>query len=115
MEVLIALRGLMGIGMGAEYVICYGMVIEFIPRIRRGRYLGIIGIAGGIGVSLSSIVGALVIPVWSWRAMFVIAGVGALTHGGCAARCRSPRGGWSRAAGTRRPRPSCGRSRASPV
>ena len=79
MEVLIAIRGLMAIGMGAEYVICYGMVIEFIPRIRRGRYLGIIGIAGGIGVSLSSIVGALVIPVWTWRAMFVIAGVGALT------------------------------------
>ena len=79
MPVLIALRGLMAIGMGAEYVIVYGMVVEFIPRSRRGRYLGIIGIAGGIGVSLSSIVGALVIPVWSWRAMFVIAGVGALS------------------------------------
>jgi putative MFS transporter len=79
MEVLIVLRGVMAIGLGAEYVICYGMVVEFIPRIRRGRYLGIIGIAGGIGVSLSSIVGALVIPVWTWRGMFVIAGVGALT------------------------------------
>lgn len=79
MGVLIAIRGLMAIGMGAEYVIVYGMVVEFIPRARRGRYLGIIGIAGGIGVSLSSIVGALVIPVWSWRAMFVIAGVGALS------------------------------------
>lgn len=78
MEVLIALRGVMSIGLGAEYVIVYGMVVEFIPRARRGRYLGIIGIAGGVGVSLSSIVGALVIPIWSWRAMFVIAGVGAL-------------------------------------
>lgn len=78
MEVLIALRGVMAIGMGAEYVICYGMVVEFIPRRRRGRYLGLLGIAAGLGVSLSSIVGWLVIPMWTWRGMFVIAGVGSL-------------------------------------
>jgi MFS transporter, putative metabolite:H+ symporter len=78
MEVLIALRFLMAIGMGAEYVICYGMITEFIPRSHRGRYLGLLGIFGGVGVSLSSLVGWVVIPVWSWRGMFVIAGVGAL-------------------------------------
>jgi MFS transporter, putative metabolite:H+ symporter len=78
MEVLIGLRFLMAIGMGAEYVICYGMITEFIPRSHRGRYLGLLGIFGGVGVSLSSLVGWVVIPAWSWRAMFVIGGVGAL-------------------------------------
>lgn len=78
MPVLIALRGVMSIGMGAEYVICYGMITEFIPRRRRGRYLGLLGIFGGLGVSLSSIIGWVVIPAWSWRGMFVIGGVGAL-------------------------------------
>jgi MFS transporter, putative metabolite:H+ symporter len=78
MEVLVALRFLMSIGMGAEYVICYGMITEFIPRARRGRYLGLLGIFAGLGVSLSSLVGWLVIPIWSWRAMFIIGGVGAL-------------------------------------
>lgn len=78
MPVLIALRGVMSIGLGAEYVICYGMIAEFIPRRRRGRYLGLLGIFGGLGVSLSSILGWMVIPAFSWRGMFVIGGVGSL-------------------------------------
>ncbi|WP_372352326.1 MFS transporter [Streptomyces sp. KL116D] len=78
MEVLIALRGLMSIGMGAEYVICYGMITEFIPPGRRGRFLGLLGIFAGLGVSLSSLLGWVVIPAVSWRGMFIIGGVGAL-------------------------------------
>src|SRR5207247_7718983 len=62
MEVLIALRGVMAIGMGAEYVICWGMIAEFIPRGHRGRYLGVLGIFAGLGVSLASLVGWLVVP-----------------------------------------------------
>ncbi|WP_405667232.1 MFS transporter [Streptomyces sp. NBC_01166] len=78
MEVLIALRGLMSIGLGAEYVICYGMITEFIPPGRRGRYLGLLGVFGGVGVSMSSILGWVVIPALSWRGMFVIGGLFAL-------------------------------------
>lgn len=77
-EVLIALRFVMSIGMGAEYVICYGMITEFIPRAHRGRYLGILGIFAGLGVSVSSLVGWVVIPVFTWRGMFVIGGVAAI-------------------------------------
>jgi putative MFS transporter len=78
MEVLIGLRFLMSIGMGAEYVICWGLIAEFIPRGRRGRYLGIIGIFAGLGVSMSSLLGWVVIPTFTWRGMFVIGGVGAV-------------------------------------
>ncbi|WP_442737975.1 MFS transporter [Streptomyces pseudogriseolus] len=78
MEVLIALRGLMSVGLGAEYVICYGMITEFIPPGRRGRYLGLLGVFGGVGVSMSSILGWVVIPALTWRGMFVIGGVFAL-------------------------------------
>jgi putative MFS transporter len=77
-EVLIALRFVMAIGMGAEYVMCYGLITEFIPRAHRGRYLGLIGICGGLGVSMSALVGWVVIPALSWRGMFVIGGVAAL-------------------------------------
>lgn len=78
MEILIVLRGIMSIGMGAEYVICYGMITEFIPRGHRGRYLGVLGIFAGLGVSMSSLLGWVVIPEFTWRGMFVIGGVGAL-------------------------------------
>ncbi|MCX5326951.1 MFS transporter [Streptomyces sp. NBC_00120] len=78
MEVLIVLRGLMSIGLGAEYVICYGMITEFIPPGRRGRYLGLLGVFGGVGVSMSSILGWVVIPALTWRGMFVIGGLFAL-------------------------------------
>lgn len=75
---LIALRGLMGIGMGAEYVMCYGLIIEFMPPGKRGRYLGLLGIFAGAGVSLTSLLSMVVIPAFTWRGMFVIAGVGTL-------------------------------------
>lgn len=75
---LIAVRAIQGIGMGAEYVMCYGLIIEFMPPSKRGRYLGMLGIFGGAGVSLTSLLGMVVIPVLTWRAMFVMAGVGSL-------------------------------------
>ncbi|MER6976137.1 MFS transporter [Streptomyces carpinensis] len=78
MQVLIALRGVMSVGMGAEYVICWGMITEFIPSRHRGRYLALLGVFAGLGVSLSSLLGWVVIPAWSWRGMFVIGGLGSL-------------------------------------
>lgn len=75
---LIAIRGLQGVGMGAEYVMCYGLITEFMPPHKRSRYLGMLGIFAGAGVSMTSLVSMWVIPTFSWRAMFVIAGVGTL-------------------------------------
>lgn len=78
MEVLIACRFVMGIGMGAEYVMGYGLITEFVPPQQRGRYLGWLGLIGGSGVFVTAMVSMAVIPLWGWRAMFVIGGVGAL-------------------------------------
>jgi MFS transporter, putative metabolite:H+ symporter len=78
METLIILRFLMSLGMGAEYVICYGLITEFFPRGHRGRYLGILGIFAGLGVAMSALLGYLVIPTFTWRGMFVLGGLGAL-------------------------------------
>lgn len=75
---LIAIRGLQGVGMGAEYVMCYGLITEFFPPHKRGRYLGMLGIFAGAGVSMTSLISMWVIPAFSWRAMFIIAGVGTL-------------------------------------
>jgi putative MFS transporter len=75
---LIGLRGLMGLGMGAEYVMGYGLIVEFIPPGYRGRYLGLLGLIAGIGVFVTSVVSVFVIPWFGWRAMFVIGGAGTL-------------------------------------
>ncbi|KHK59516.1 major facilitator transporter [Burkholderia sp. A9] len=78
MHWLIVMRFIMGIGMGAEYVMGYGLIIEFVPPQQRGRYLGLLGIITGAGVFITSVVGMVTIPTLGWRAMFVIGGVGTL-------------------------------------
>ncbi|RQS24833.1 MULTISPECIES: MFS transporter [unclassified Burkholderia] len=78
MHWLIVMRFIMGIGMGAEYVMGYGLIIEFVPPQQRGRYLGLLGIITGAGVFTTSVVGMVTIPTLGWRAMFVIGGVGTL-------------------------------------
>ncbi|AQV99231.1 MFS transporter (plasmid) [Cupriavidus necator] len=78
MEWLIPIRFLMGIGMGAEYLMAYGLLAEFFPLASRARCLGIVAIASGVGVFLTALVAMAVIPTFGWRAMFVIGGVGTL-------------------------------------
>jgi putative MFS transporter len=75
---LIAARFIMGIGMGAEYVMGYGLIIEFVPPSHRGRYLGKLALIGGSGVFVTAVVATFIIPWIGWRPMFVIGGVGTL-------------------------------------
>lgn len=75
---LIPARFVMGVGMGAEYVMGYGLIIEFMPPAHRGRYLGLLALIGGSGVFVTSVVAALIIPWLGWRPMFVIGGIGTL-------------------------------------
>jgi len=50
MQWLIALRAVMGVGMGAEYVMGYGLITEFVPPKQRGRYIGWFAVFAGVGV-----------------------------------------------------------------
>ncbi|HVE23274.1 MAG TPA: MFS transporter [Acidocella sp.] len=78
MDQLIILRGIMGIGIGAEYVVGYSTVSEFMPPKRRGRALAIVGLlsmSGGFAVYLVS---TQIIPHFGWRPMYIIGGAGAL-------------------------------------
>jgi putative MFS transporter len=75
---LIVIRAIMGVGLGAEYVAGYSMVTEFIPPARRGRCIAIVNVVASSGGFAVSQVGLLIIPLFGWRAMFVIGGIGAL-------------------------------------
>ena len=78
MDWLIAIRCLMGIGLGAEFVVGYGMMAEFVPPANRGRFTTLLNLISSSGTFAVALVGLIVIPLVGWRAMFVIGGCGAL-------------------------------------
>ena len=78
MEVLILLRFIMGLGLGAENVVGYSTMTEFVPPQSRGKWLGGMSVFVVAGLPVSALVGTLIIPSFGWRAMFVLGGVGAL-------------------------------------
>jgi putative MFS transporter len=78
MEWLIAARFVMGLGLGAEIVVGYSTLTEFVPPRSRGRWLSFMALIVVCGLPATTILGSLIIPVFGWRPMFVIAAVGAL-------------------------------------
>lgn len=75
---LIFFRLVMGIGMGAEIVVGYGTLSEFIPANWRGRFGTILNLIINTSLFLSTFLGWLIVPHYGWRWMFAIAGCGAL-------------------------------------
>jgi putative MFS transporter len=78
MESLIALRFVMGLGLGAENVVGYSIMTEFFPAKVRGRWSGMICTLVTAGLPVSALLAWLLVPAFGWRVMFVLGGVGAL-------------------------------------
>lgn len=74
---LIAARFVSGIGLGAEIVIGYATMLEFVPPQHRGRWAALLSLVTNFGLFAATLVSWLVIPAFGWRPMFLIAGVGA--------------------------------------
>jgi MFS transporter, putative metabolite:H+ symporter len=77
-EVLIALRFIMGIGLGAEIVVGYSTMTEFVPPERRGKWMSSMALVVVLGYPATALLGRFIIPSFGWQPMFVIAGIGAL-------------------------------------
>jgi MFS transporter, putative metabolite:H+ symporter len=78
MTQLIICRFVQGLGLGAEIVVGYSTMTEFVPPKTRGRWLSMMAFIVVAGFPATSLLGYLVIPNFGWRPMFVIAGVGSL-------------------------------------
>src|SRR6204780_3068380 len=78
MTQLIACRFVQGLGLGAEIVVGYSTLTEFVPPRTRGRWLAFMAFLVIAGFPVTSLLSYLIIPTWGWRPMFVIAGVGSL-------------------------------------
>ena len=75
---LILLRFVMGAGLGAENVVGYATMTEFVPPQTRGKWLGLISVFVVAGLPVTALLGTLIIPRFGWRIMFVLGGLGAL-------------------------------------
>jgi putative MFS transporter len=82
MTMLIALRGLAGIGLGAEIVVGFATFAELISAKNRGKWSATLSLIGNCAPPLSTSICLLVIPLlgpnYGWRAMFLICGIAAL-------------------------------------
>jgi MFS transporter, putative metabolite:H+ symporter len=78
MLVLILLRFVMGAGLGAENVVGYATMTEFVPPQARGKWLGIVSVFVVSGLPVTGLLGTLIIPRFGWRIMFVLGGLGAM-------------------------------------
>jgi len=78
MTQLIICRFVQGLGLGAEIVVGYSTMTEFVPPKTRGRWLSFMAFIVVAGFPTTAILGYLIIPTWGWRPMFVIAGIGSL-------------------------------------
>jgi putative MFS transporter len=78
MSQLIICRFVQGLGLGAEIVVGYSTLTEFVPPKSRGRWLSFMAFLVVAGFPVTAIVSYLIIPTWGWRPMFIIAGVGSL-------------------------------------
>jgi putative MFS transporter len=74
---LIVARFVMGIGLGAEIVVGYVTLTEFVPPGQRGRWGAGLATIASTSLFFSSLLGYALIPTVGWRWMFAIVGVGA--------------------------------------
>jgi MFS transporter, putative metabolite:H+ symporter len=78
MTFLIGCRFFMGLGLGAENVVGYATLAEFVPPSARGRQQGLMATFVVTGLPVSALLGLLLVPALGWRVMFIIGGLGAL-------------------------------------
>jgi MFS transporter, putative metabolite:H+ symporter len=78
MTMLIIVRGIIGIGLGAEIVVGFATFSEFVPSRSRGKWAATLSLVGNSAPPLCTLLGYIVMPAlgpeYGWRAMFIIIG-----------------------------------------
>jgi MFS transporter, putative metabolite:H+ symporter len=74
MSWLIAARFLTGLGLGAEIVVGYSRLTEFVPPSFRGRWLSFMASVVVSGLPGTALLGSILIPTLGWRAENIAGG-----------------------------------------
>src|SRR5436305_3809424 len=72
---LFACRLVQGIGVGGEMPVAAAYISELSKAQGRGRFFMLYEMIFPIGLMTTSQAGALIVPLWGWRAMFLIGGI----------------------------------------
>src|ERR1700690_876504 len=78
MNQLIACGFVQGLGLGAEILVGYSTLTEFVPPKTRGRWLSMMAFLVVAGFPVTALLGYLIIPAFGWRPMFALAAAGSL-------------------------------------
>lgn len=78
MYFLIACRFVMGIGLGAEIIVGFGMFAEMISAKVRGQWSSYLSLIGNMAAPVGMLLCYLIIPAFGWRVMFFTGGLLAL-------------------------------------
>jgi putative MFS transporter len=75
LNALMACRMVQGIGIGGEMPVAAAYISELSPAHRRGRFFLLYEMIFPIGLMATGQVGAWLVPLWGWQAMFLIGGI----------------------------------------
>jgi putative MFS transporter len=75
LNALMACRMVQGIGIGGEMPVAAAYISELSPANRRGRFFLLYEMIFPIGLMATGQVGAWLVPLWGWQAMFLIGGI----------------------------------------
>ncbi|HEY2532251.1 MAG TPA: MFS transporter [Xanthobacteraceae bacterium] len=70
--ILLALRFIQGLGLGGEVPVGAAYISEFTNARTRGRVVFGLQVFYAFAVLVTAIIGAYVVPIWGWRAMFLL-------------------------------------------
>jgi EmrB/QacA subfamily drug resistance transporter len=71
-EVLIATRGVQGVGAATVYTVSLAILSDAFPPAERGRALGIWAAVAAVGLAAGPLVGGAIVEAASWRWIFVL-------------------------------------------
>src|SRR4029077_5325357 len=69
---MIAFRFLQGVGTGGEVPVASAYINEFIGAEKRGRFFLLYEVIFPVGLMFAGIAGYFLVPVYGWRAMFIV-------------------------------------------
>jgi MFS transporter, putative metabolite:H+ symporter len=75
---LIVLRGIVGVGLGAQLPATYGSMAEYFPVKSRGHYSGLVALIANVAPPICTVLGLLIIPTLGWRVLIGAIGVFAI-------------------------------------